>query len=169
VQHGEQHDEGAVAFWEYVAVHWTVLLRGGRLCDGRRAHWQRHLGGHCGASVGVVRGEMAVRWTRHGGGGGERRWCVGPRGGRGMQRLGTTWRCTGRCFRGRGSGATNNGGGCSGVFVFYLHMGMGKIHWREEGDPIIDGIKDDREIFFYIRDVTFSVVRYLFFGACFYL
>jgi hypothetical protein len=20
------------------------------------------------------------------------------------------------------------------MFVFYLHMGMGKIHWREEGD-----------------------------------
>ncbi len=22
------------------------------------------------------------------------------------------------------------------MFVFYLHMGMGEIHWREEGDPI---------------------------------
>jgi hypothetical protein len=24
------------------------------------------------------------------------------------------------------------------VFVFYLHMGMGKMHWREEEDPIIN-------------------------------
>jgi hypothetical protein len=23
------------------------------------------------------------------------------------------------------------------LFVFYFHMGMGEIHWREEGDPII--------------------------------
>ncbi len=75
--------------------------------------------------------------ARHGGGGGERRWCDGPRGGRGLQRLGTTQRCDGRCCRGRGGGATDDKGGCSGVFVFYLHMGMGKIHWREEADPII--------------------------------
>ena len=33
------------------------------------------------------------------------------------------------------------------MFVFYLHMGMGKIHWREEVDPINDRITD-REFFF---------------------
>jgi hypothetical protein len=33
------------------------------------------------------------------------------------------------------------GWGCSGVFVFCLHMGMGEIHWREEGDSIINRIK----------------------------
>jgi hypothetical protein len=32
------------------------------------------------------------------------------------------------------------------MLVFYLHMGMGEIHWREERDPIIDRIKD-RDIF----------------------
>ncbi len=32
-------------------------------------------------------------------------------------------------------------GRCSGVFVFYLHTGMSEIHWREEGDPIINRIK----------------------------
>jgi hypothetical protein len=37
------------------------------------------------------------------------------------------------------------------MFVFYLHMGMGEIHWREEGDPIINRIKD-RDIF-YVRDI----------------
>ncbi len=42
-----------------------------------------------------------------------------------------------QCFWERGGGATDNGGGCSGVLVFYLHMGMGEIHWREEGDPIV--------------------------------
>ncbi len=46
-------------------------------------------------------------------------------------------------------------GGCSGVFVFYLHMSMGEIHWREEGDLI--------EIFFYVRDTTlFHIYLYLF-------
>ncbi len=78
---------------------------------------------------------------------GERRWCNGPHGGRGPQRFRTTWRCNGRCCLGRGSSATDNRGGCSGVFVFYLHMGMGKIHWREEGDPIINRIKD-KDIFY---------------------
>jgi hypothetical protein len=42
---------------------------------------------------------------------------------------------------------TDDGAGCSSVFVFYLHMGMGKIHWREEVDPINDRITD-REFFF---------------------
>ncbi len=28
------------------------------------------------------------------------------------------------------------GSGNDILFVFYLHMGMGEIHWREEGDPI---------------------------------
>jgi hypothetical protein len=37
-------------------------------------------------------------------------------------------------------------GGCSGVFAFYLHMGMGEMHWREEGDPINDR-KKDRDFF----------------------
>jgi hypothetical protein len=39
------------------------------------------------------------------------------------------------------------------TFVFYLHMGMGKIHWSEEGDLIINRIKD-RDIF-YGRDIFF--------------
>ncbi len=43
-------------------------------------------------------------------------------------------------------------------------MGMGKIHWREEGDPIMNRIKD-RDIF-YVRDIFFSTFL---FGACFYL
>ncbi len=46
-----------------------VLLGGGRLCNGQRAHRQRHLEGCCGASGGVVRGEAAVQRARHGGGG----------------------------------------------------------------------------------------------------
>jgi hypothetical protein len=49
----------------------------------------------------------------------------------------------------------DNGGGCSGVIVFYLHMGMGEIHWREEVDPSNNRIKD-RDVF-YIRDIFFSV------------
>jgi hypothetical protein len=77
---------------------------------------------------------------------GERRWCNRPRGGLGLQRLGTTQRCNGRCCWGRGGGATDDRGGCSGVFLFYLPMGMGKIHWREEVDPNIIRIKD-RDIF----------------------
>jgi len=40
----------------------------------------------------------------------------------------------------------DNRGGSSGVFVFYLHMGIAEVHWREEGDPIINRIKD-RDIF----------------------
>ncbi len=73
---------------------------------------------------------------------GEKRWCDGPRGGCGLQHFGTMRWCNEQCCRGRGSGATDNGGGCSGVFVFFLHMGMGEIHWREEGYPIINRIKD---------------------------
>jgi hypothetical protein len=44
---------------------------------------------------------------------GERRWCDGPRGGPGLQHLGTTRRrrCDERCCRGRDSGATDGGGG----------------------------------------------------------
>jgi hypothetical protein len=61
------------------------------------------------------------------------------------------WQCDGR-------------GECSGVFVFFLHMGMGKIHWREEVDPIINGIKD-RDIFLHKR----YFFQHLLFGACFYL
>jgi hypothetical protein len=41
------------------------------------------------------------------------------------------------------------------VFVFYLHMSMGEIHWREEVDPNISRIKD-RDIF-YVRDIIISV------------
>jgi hypothetical protein len=52
-----------------VAVHRAVLLGGGRPCDGRRTHRQWHLGGRCGALDGVVGEEVAVRRTRHGGGG----------------------------------------------------------------------------------------------------
>ncbi len=32
------------------------------------------------------------------------------------------------------------GGGNDLLIVFYLHMGMGEIHWREEGDPMINRI-----------------------------
>jgi hypothetical protein len=55
----------------------------------------------------------------------------------------------------------DNGGGCSGVFVFYLHMGMGEIHWREEVDPINNRIKD-RDFFLrkrYIFFITFFFAR----------
>ncbi len=34
----------------------------------------------------------------------------------------------------------DNGGGCSDVFVFYLHIGVGDIHWSEEGAPIINSL-----------------------------
>jgi hypothetical protein len=135
VQHDEQHVEGAVAFWAYVAVHRAVLLGGGRPCDGRRARGQRHSGGRCGASGGVVGGEADLRDTVEAVG--ERRWCDGPRRGCGPHRLGKTQPCDGRCCRGRGGGATDDRGGCSGLFVFHLHMGMGEIHWREEVDPIL--------------------------------
>jgi hypothetical protein len=50
------------------------------------------------------------------------------------------------------------------MFVFYLHMGMGEIHWREEVDPIIIRIKDRGT---FLRKRYFF--QYLFFGACFYL
>ncbi len=66
--HDEQYNKGAVAFWGDVVVHRAVLLGGGRLCNGQRAHGQWHLGGCCGVSGGVVGGEAAMRRTRHGGG-----------------------------------------------------------------------------------------------------
>ncbi len=50
------------------------------------------------------------------------------------------------------------------LFVFYLHMGMGKINWREEGDPMINRIYKI-ENFFYVRDFVFSI----FFCVCFFL
>jgi hypothetical protein len=46
------------------------------------------------------------------------------------------------------------------MFVFYFHMGMGRIQWREEGDPINNRIKD--RDYFYVRDifsVPFCLVR----------
>jgi hypothetical protein len=33
------------------------------------------------------------------------------------------------------------GGGNDLLFEYYLHMGMGKIDWREEGDPMINRIR----------------------------
>ncbi len=69
MQHDEQHNKGAVAFWGDAAVQRAVLLGGGRPCDGRRARGQRYSGGRCGASGGVAGGEAAVQRTRHGGGG----------------------------------------------------------------------------------------------------
>ncbi len=63
--------------------------------------------------------------------------------------------CDGQCCQGRGSGAMGKEGGCSGVFVLYLHMAMSKIHWREEVDPINIRIKDI-EIFFCVREIFFS-------------
>jgi hypothetical protein len=101
------------------------LLGGGLPCDGRRPRGQRHSGGRCGASGGVVGEEAAVQDTVEAVG--ERRWCTDHAGVVGRR----------RCCRGRGGGATDDRGGCSGVFVFYLHMGMGEMHWREEVDPII--------------------------------
>ncbi len=74
------------------------------------------------------------------------------------------WQCDGRCCQERGGGATDDGGGCSGVFVFYLHMGIGEIHWREERDPIINQKKKDREIFLQKRYYFFST---LFLGGVF--
>jgi hypothetical protein len=125
-----------IGIWEYMVVRWAVLSGERQQCNEQD-------------TVEVV---------------GERRWWDGPRGCRGLQRLGTTQWCNGRCCRVRGGGATDKGGGCSGVFVFYLHMGMGKIHWREEGDPSINRIKD--------RDIFLCMIyffQYLFIGACFYL
>ncbi len=49
---------------------------------------------------------------------------------------------------------TDDGAGCSGVLVFYLHMGMGEIHWREEVDPINNRIQD--EIFFLCKRYFFG-------------
>ncbi len=57
----------------------------------------------------------------------------------------------------------DDGGGYSGVFLFYLHMGMGEIDWREEVDPIIIRIKD-RDIFLRMRFFSTFI-----FGMCFYL
>jgi hypothetical protein len=73
---------------------------------------------------------------------GERSWCNRPCGGCWPQHFGTTWQCDGRCCQGRGSSATDNGVGCRGVLLFYMHMGMGEIDWREERDPIINKIKE---------------------------
>jgi hypothetical protein len=48
------------------------------------------------------------------------------------------------------------------MFVFYLHIGMGKIHWREEGDPIINRMKH--------RDIFLGKTKIIaFFCTCFYL
>ncbi len=118
--------------WGETAVRWAVFLGERRQCNVQ------------------VRVEAV----------GERRWCNGPHGGCGPQCSGTMRRCDGRCCWGRGGSSTDNGGGCSGVFVFYLHMGMGKIHWREEGDPIINRIKD-RDLFLRKRKFfsTFFSVR----------
>jgi hypothetical protein len=69
--------------------------------------------------------------------------------------LGQRGSATGGVVWGEAAGQRTTGGGCSGVFVFYLHMGMGKIHWREEGDPIINSKKI--EIFFHVRDVFFVI------------
>ncbi len=40
------------------------------------------------------------------------------------------------------------------MLVFYLHMGMGEINWREQGDPTNNRIKDEK--FFYVRDIFFG-------------
>ncbi len=44
------------------------------------------------------------------------------------------------------------GGGNDLLFVFYLHLGMVEIHWREDGDPMINRICKI-EICFYVRDI----------------
>ncbi len=57
---------------------------------------------------------------------------------------------------------TDNRGGCSGVFLIYLHMGIGEIHWKEERDPIINKKKKDRDIFLrkrYYFFITFFLAR----------
>ena len=79
-----------------------------------------------GSWAAVFTDNVAVQWTVLSG---ERRQCDGRRGG--MQR------CNRRGCWGRGGGAMDDRGECSSVFVFYLHMGMGEIHWREEVDPIV--------------------------------
>ncbi len=48
----------------------------------------------------------------------------------------------GGVVRGEAAVRGMTGGGYSSAFVFYLHMGMGKIRWSEKGDPIINRIKD---------------------------
>jgi hypothetical protein len=50
----------------------------------------------------------------------------------------------------------NQEGGGNLLFVFYLHLGMGEIHWREDGDPMINRICKI-EIFFYVRDIWVTV------------
>jgi hypothetical protein len=124
-QHGKRHVKRAVAFWGDVAVHRALLLGGWAACNGQCACRQRHLGGRCSALGGIVGGEGAMQDTVEAVV--ERRWCNGPCGGRGPQCLGTMQQCDGRCCWGRGGSAMDNGGGCSSVLVFYLHMGMGKI------------------------------------------
>ncbi len=115
------------------------VVGGWAACNGGRTRGQCSEG-CCGVSGSVVCGEAAVGDTVEAVG--KRRWWDGPRRGCGLQHLGTTQQCNGQCCWGRGGGATDNGGGCSGVFAFYLHMGMGEIHWREEVDPNIIRITD---------------------------
>ncbi len=81
-----------------------VLLRGWRPCDERR---RKDAAVHRAVLSGERRpcdGRDTVEAV------GERRWCDGPRGGRGQQRLGIMRRCDGRCCRGRGGSAMNDGG-----------------------------------------------------------
>ncbi len=147
------------------AVQWAVLLGGEHRCDRQRGGTWWCIGqccwgvgshamdntltgsgiwGNAAVSQAVLSGER-LPWDRQDTmeAVGERRWCDRPRGGRGPRRLGTTRWYDGRCCWGRGGGATDDRGGCSGVFVFYLHMGMGEINRMEEGDPII---QDRRKI-----------------------
>ncbi len=57
------------------------------------------------------------------------------------------------------------GGGNDLLFVFYLHPGMGEIHWREDGDPMINRIcKIEKSI--YVRDIFFSTFFFVFFSYC---
>jgi hypothetical protein len=51
------------------------------------------------------------------------------------------------------------------MFVFYLHMGMGEFHWREEGDLNILIVK------FFLSNLIleyFSVSYILFYSGVFY-
>jgi hypothetical protein len=156
------------------AVRQAELLGGGQLCNGQCACKPWRFGGTCGGAWGgVVAGWAAVQrmtclqaaafggtrrcagrccWGRGGHAMNESRWRQKGREG-GATNHATMRRCNRQCCPGRGGGATDGRGGCSGVFVFYLHMGMGEIHWREERDPIINRIKD--------RDI-FSGMRYFF-------
>jgi hypothetical protein len=55
------------------------------------------------------------------------------------------------------------GGGNDLLFVFYLHMGMGEINWREEGDPMINRISpcwsDLRVIIATLRTHTLEITK----------